>query len=227
MVPSAYERLAARFPTEAHKKVNKGGRDQTYIPWTDKVERLNEVLGSDWSFRIVREGMTETEAWVLAEIETTIDGVRSVRQHYGCEAITRGQAAKPVTDLFKIAASDALSKAATLFGCGLYLSIQEERAEVEAAMQEAVRAALAEKRAGSKPAPTTTETVRASAVITGAPPQPETTQDRWARLVAQAEQVKLPTLGQVKAIDPNAISEPQLRNYADLLEARLREVRAA
>jgi hypothetical protein len=142
---TTYQRLAERFPTEAHKRVNKGGRDQTYIPWTDKVERLNDVLASDWSFRIIREGMTDTEAWVLAEIETTIDGVRSVRQQYGCEAITRGREAKAVTDLFKIAASDALSKAATLFGCGLYLSIQEERAEVEAAMQEAIRAAAAEK----------------------------------------------------------------------------------
>jgi hypothetical protein len=146
---TTYQRLAAQFPVEAHKKVNKGGRDQTYVPWTDKVERLNEVLGSDWSFRIVREGLTDTEAWVLGEITATIDGVVTVRQQYGCEPIARGQSARPTTDLFKIAGTDALSKAATLLGCGLYLSIQEERAEVEAAMQEAVRAAAESKRAAS------------------------------------------------------------------------------
>lgn len=151
-VPSAYQRLAAQFDIAAHKKVKKGGREQTYIPWTDKVERFNEVLGHDWSFRVIREGLTDTEAWVLGELSVTINGVTTVRQQYGCESITRGQSASPVTDLFKIAGTDALSKAATLFGCGLYLSVQEERAEVEAAMQAAVRAAAAERR-GNPPQP--------------------------------------------------------------------------
>lgn len=148
---TTYERLAERFPATDHKKVKKGGREQTYIPWTDKVERFNKVLGHDWSFRVVREGMTETEAWVLGELSVTIDGVTTVRQQYGCEPIVKGQRETPTTDLFKIAGTDALSKAATLFGCGLYLSIQEEREEVEAAMQEAVRAAAAERRAASAP----------------------------------------------------------------------------
>jgi hypothetical protein len=158
VVPSTLDRLAERFDTAAHKKVKKGGREQTYVPWTDKVERLNEVLGPDWSFRIIREGLTDTEAWVLGELTATIDGVVTVRQQYGCEAITRGQSASPVTDLFKIAGTDALSKAATLLGVGMYLSIAEERAEVEAAMQEAVRAAMEERRNPTQrqatPAPT-------------------------------------------------------------------------
>jgi hypothetical protein len=98
-VPStAYQRLAERFPAADHKRVNKGGRDQTYIPWTDKVERFNEVLGQDWSFRVVREGMTTTEAWVLGELSVTIDGVTTVRQQYGCEAIVKGQRETPTTD---------------------------------------------------------------------------------------------------------------------------------
>lgn len=259
-VPSVYERLAEQFDIGAHKKVKKGGREQTYIPWTDKVERFNQVLGQDWSFRIIREGMTDTEAWVLGELTVTIDGVTTVRQQYGCESITRGQNASPVTDLFKIAGTDALSKAATLFGCGLYLSIQEERAEVEAAMQEAVRAAAAEARRPKAPAPTTaaapgtqgsrsastptassakptssstattpaplTPEVDAAAQLTGAPARPKTAQEWWAELVQEAERVKLPTLRNVKAIDPKACPEPQLRRHCDRLDARLRELSA-
>jgi hypothetical protein len=115
--PTTFERLAEQFPVEAHKAVRKGGREQTYIPWTDKVERFNAVLGQDWSFRIIREGLTDTEAWVLGELSVTIDGATTVRQQYGCEPIVKGQRETPTTDLFKIAGTDALSKAATLFGC--------------------------------------------------------------------------------------------------------------
>lgn len=230
-VPTTYERLTEHFPTEAHKKVKKGGREQTYVPWTDKVERLNGVLGSDWSFRIIREGMTDTEAWVLGEITATIDGVVTVRQQYGCEPITRGQDAKPVTDLFKIAGTDALSKAATLFGCGLYLSIQEEREAVEAEMRAAVQAEAeqqAAERAAQRPqAPASTSSAATTAPSSGAPARPETTRARWQRLVSEAEQANLDTIGRVKAIDPKAVGEAQLKKYADQLEARLKDVRAA
>jgi hypothetical protein len=228
-VPSAkYQRLAERFPAADHKRVNKGGRDQAYIPWTDKVERFNDVLGQDWSFRVVREGMTNTEAWVLGELSVTIDGVTTVRQQYGCEAIVKGQRETPTTDLFKIAGTDALSKAATLFGCGLYLSIQEERAEVEAEMRRPKAPATANTSNAGTTAPSTTAgvpadsgPVRDSAAVTGADPL----QQRWARLVAEATWVKLPTLGTIKAIDPKAAGPNQLQRHCERLEARLYELK--
>lgn len=146
---TTYERLAAPFALDQHAKVPKGGMQQTYVPWTDYVDRLNNVLGPDqWSFRIIREGFTESECWVLAEITATIDGQQVVRQQYGCEPIARGQ--RPTSDLLKSTASDALKKAASLLGPGLYLSMQEERAKIEAAMQEAIRAAVGEQRAPGK-----------------------------------------------------------------------------
>lgn len=84
--------------------------------------------------------------------------------------------------------------------------------------------------APSTPGTTATDAdqrVRDSATLTGAPPEtPETTKERWARLVAEAEKAKLPTLGAVKAIDPNAVTEPQLNHYANRLEERLAEARA-
>jgi hypothetical protein len=175
---AAYQRLAEQFPTDAHKRVKKGGREQTYIPWTDKVDRFNKVLGQDWSFRVIREGLTDTEAWVLGELSVTIDGVATVRQQYGCEPIVKGQRETPTTDLFKIAGTDAFSKAATLFGCGLYRSIQEERAEVEAAMQAAIREANRPQQrpqpaqTGKPAGPTPLHDADRTAVLTGAPNPP-------------------------------------------------------
>lgn len=69
------------------------------------------------------------------------------------------------------------------------------------------------------------EKVRDAAILTGA--NPNALEQRWQRLVAEAERIKLPTLGQVKAIDPKAISEAQLKSYADLLENRIYEAKGA
>jgi len=142
MSDDLYQRLSEPFAVSEHATVNKGGSDQTYVPWTEYVERINHVLGiNNWSFRVIREGFTATECWVLGEIRATIDGVEIVRQQYGCEPITKGRDAKPTTDLLKSSASDAIKKAASLLGVGLYLSVKEERAAIQKAMRAEVQAA--------------------------------------------------------------------------------------
>lgn len=153
--------LAARFPVEAHKRVNKGGGDQTYVPAVDIFDRADDVLGlTGWQARVIREGMTATEAWVLAEVTATIDGVQVVRQQYGCESITVGRDAKPVSDLFKKAATDAYKKALTLLGVARYLYDDDERREVEQEMREANR----------RPRPAApSKQVENAAALTGAP----------------------------------------------------------
>ena len=170
-----YERLSAQFAVSEHATVNKGGGDQTYVPWTEYADRLNKELGFDkWSFRVVREGFTPTECWVLGEITATIDGVECVRHQYGCEPINKGRDAKPTTDLLKIAASDALKKAASLLGVGLYLSVKEERVAIQAAMRaevQAVAKAEAEARRAPKAPTPISDNVRAAAELTGAPRQ--------------------------------------------------------
>jgi hypothetical protein len=238
---TTYQRLATPFDLSDHAKVPKGGMTQTYAPWTAYVERLNEVLGAEhWSFRVVREGFTPTECWVLGEITALIDGETVTRQQYGCEPITKGQRETATTDLLKTAASDALKKATSLIGPGLYLSIREEREAIEAAMQEAVRAAIAKERAGTAPktpastssAGTTAPSPAVAAPATtpagdGARPPADAVHVRWQRLVAEAERVKLPKLGAIKAIDPQAVSAAQLTVYADRLQERLYEAREA
>jgi hypothetical protein len=257
---TTYQRLAAPFELADHAKVPKGGMTQTYAPWTAYVQRLNEVLPNQWSFRVIREGFTETECWVLGEVTAVIDGETVTRQQYGCEPILKG--GKPASDLLKTAASDAVKKASQLIGPGLYLSIKEEREAIDAAIRdEAMRLAaeMAEARRAGQNAPkappahaatnaaspgttaspaastppasgatptsssTTATDVQKAALRTGATPINQ--QTRWQRLVAEAERAKLPTLGQVKAIDPKAISEAQLKSYGDLLETRLYEHR--
>lgn len=221
---SVYGQLARQFPVGAHKKVKKGGREQTYVPWTDKVDRFNEVLGHDWSFRIVREGLTNTEAWVLGELSVTIDGVTTVRQQYGCEAIAKGQNETPTTDLFKIAGTDALSKAATLFGCGLYLSIQEERAEVEAAMREAQRPAPTPiRRETPKPEPTPKETVRAREMVP-APALPDAVRTeairRYRAIAKHALEDGHPDGDAINSVDPEGLSSKMLGEALSRLQAK-------
>lgn len=257
---TTYQKLAVPFDLDNHAKVNKGSGSQTYAPWTSYAQRLNDILAENWSFRVIREGFTDTECWVLGEITADIDGTVIVRQQYGCEPILKGT--RPSTDLLKTAASDALKKAASLLGPGLYLSIKEEREAVEAEMRAAVEAEAkrqAEERqqrqnttnaprplgarvggagaatssaTGAAPStPSSTDTAadqkaHDSAVLTGANPLPKQ-QQRWERLVKEAERLKLPTLGTIKAIDPVACGEAQLRHHADRLEARLYEVKEA
>lgn len=237
-----YSQLAARFPTEDHAKVNKGGGDQTYVPAEKVISRLNDVLGvAGWSFRVLREGENDVEAWVLGELTATIDGKTVTRQQYGNQERTvgRGEREKPVIDRFKKAGTDALKKCASLMGVALYLYDADERHEVEAEMREAARpkpgtvgarvmaraearhieenGAVTKSNDGPRPLPTTTDEVRAAAMVTGANPL----RARWERLVAEAERVQLPTWKGAKAIDAGALSDAQLEKYADSLEGKI------
>lgn len=225
-----YGRLAVPFAVSDHAKVSKGSGSQTYAPWTSYVQRLNDELQENWSFRAVREGFTETECWVLGEITATIDGVVTVRQQYGCEPIAVGQ--KPNGDLLKKAATDAIKKAASLLGVGLYLSDKEEREAIETAMRE-------EARNGNRPAPKPPQTDapaptpinkgRAAAEMTGAQVSPER-----AELIESVQATMRKALARdldFQQQDPNVLSDAQLREYgkalADMIRAAIAAKKAA
>jgi hypothetical protein len=155
-----------------------------------------------------------------------------VRQQYGCETILAGSRER--SDLLKATASDAIKKAISLLGPGFYLSIKEERVVIEQAIQAAVRAAIEEaNRAQSRPKAGTSSPPKSmpsseaggSSQVAASNDAPETTGQRWARLVAEAEQAKLSTLGMVKAIDPKACGESQMVHYCELLEERLADAK--
>lgn len=216
--PTTYERLSARFPVEAHKKVNKGGGDQTYVPAVDIFDRVDGVLGmAGWQARVIREGLTATEAWVLAEVTATIDGIDVVRQQYGCESITVGRDAKPVGDLFKKAATDAYKKCLTLMGVARYLYDADERREVEAEMREAGRAPRPTAKPPAEPTP-----IRDAAVLTGANPE-------RAENVKKVQTVMRMALAEgieFQEQDPFKLTDEQLQDYGKALADSVRAARA-
>jgi hypothetical protein len=112
--------LAKPFRPELIRSRRIAGRDVNYVPVAAVIERLNRACNS-WSFRIVshetitmmlnrRPEPRETPVFVVTgELEIPELGVR---QGLGVQAIDDGGG----EDLLKGASSDALKKAAQLFG---------------------------------------------------------------------------------------------------------------
>lgn len=209
-IRSLFDRLAESVGPMA-KLPNNGA---SYHTGEQVITHLNRVLGPDgWSFLIldIGEESDSDECWAYGQITAIIDGRTVVKQDYGSQAFKRRKAdAKFISkwDDKKGAATDALKRCARLLGVGLDAWANERAPSWRPEIVE------------DEPAPPTAPTPIA------APTENETVQQRWARLVNDATMLKLPTLANVKAIDPKACSDRQLASHADRLEARLREVRA-
>jgi hypothetical protein len=204
---SVYERLAARF--DKHHQRKQAGVDLTYITGEQCIGRLNDVLGvGGWSFRVINQGTTEVEAWVLGELTATFNDGTVIRQQYGNQDLMRGQRA--TGDLYKSAATDALKKCATLIGVATYLYDADERREVEAEMKRPTPI-----RPPSRPAPTADEQARASKLV-GKPP---TFPNDALRDESRAEYRRLVTLAVVHK-HPRA-TDIEAKRAEDLDDARL------
>lgn len=114
------KRLGEAFPRSAIKqRPVGGGRRLDYVEGFTVIRRLNEATGNHWDFRIVNIDslpIDQEHRLVTATGELTIAGLGS-RQHIGVQLIN----VKSGEDLIKGAVTDALKKAATLFGVGLEL----------------------------------------------------------------------------------------------------------
>jgi len=113
------EKLTAKFEESSLKKKGKF----SYIPEPLVRERLQEVLGFNWSFEITSETNTlfkNNEAVVIRGKLTAYlpSGRVVVREGYGGALRDNGMSAG---DPQKSAASNALKKAAYLLGVGSYL----------------------------------------------------------------------------------------------------------
>ena len=108
------------------------GRSFTYVKTHSVIERLNQATGYNWSEKIVSETWTTIPARRKADngeyaefeqrvhivaIELSIPGL-GTRVGYGTQEIETNAGADVIA---KGAASDALKKAASHFGVGLYL----------------------------------------------------------------------------------------------------------
>lgn len=131
------DRLREEFPEGALKQLKKGGSTFTYIPASEVVARLNEVLGVTGWHTIESDAWVDANNtdWVIAKytIRATIDGEVTERTGWGGQKIKNSSGGGPqdLGDEFKGASSDALKKCVSHLGVGLYLSRDEEMVALE------------------------------------------------------------------------------------------------
>ena len=96
------------------------GRELSYVEARHYVERLNEAFEGAWHFEIVLHDILQDEVFVLGTLKA--GGI--TKQAFGGSQITKrrdnGEVLSIADDL-KAAATDALKKAASLFGVGQHL----------------------------------------------------------------------------------------------------------
>jgi len=123
--------LTKPFPRKLH--MQKPGRGNlTYVEWVHYAHRLNAAFGHDgWSFEIREHTVTDKQAVVLGVLNAC--GV--VKEAFGGSEV--GREVRDVADALKAAQSDALRKAASLFGIGLELWSEKREAPSQERPQQA------------------------------------------------------------------------------------------
>ncbi len=113
------EKLGAPFPQAAIKQRQGGGnRRFDYVEGHTVIHRLNDATGNQWDLAVREITVLEigTAKLLQARVALTIPGL-GTREHLGVQAVNPGGG----EDLIKGVITDALKKAATLFGVGLEL----------------------------------------------------------------------------------------------------------
>lgn len=136
-----YKRLSEPFPRDQLGTLNKGGAKLTYVPVSEVIARLNNVLGvSNWGItEMWAERDNEDPDWIVARttLVATIDGETRTAIGFGGQKIKRTKNGDIVDlgDEYKGATSDALKKAAQQLGVGLDLARKDEALSYEADQQ--------------------------------------------------------------------------------------------
>ena len=98
------------------------GKMLDYIEGHSVIQRLNDAFDADWSFTIIRYDIFRETDEVLVQGELKAGNV--VKMQFGSSKITHARKNGDIISIgddLKAAATDALKKAATLFGVGLHL----------------------------------------------------------------------------------------------------------
>ena len=125
--------LSAEFDPAALSTLDKGGARLTYIPIAEVVNRLNSVLDDFSVIEADAFPAPNDPQWIIgkAKLQATIDGqVRTAVGFGGVKVKLTRKDQTPVDlgDEYKGAVSDAIKKAAQLWGVGLYLARSETAA---------------------------------------------------------------------------------------------------
>lgn len=115
-------KLSEPFPIEDVKQRSQGGRKLDYISIDATIRRLNDVLGTDWSFSIRRSDLSVLPSGgYLAVVEGEIAALDKTAAGVGADV------APDADKAIKTALAEALKKAGHQFGIGLYLWDEAER----------------------------------------------------------------------------------------------------
>lgn len=157
------EQLGAPFPKSTESSLKKGGTTLTYIPVSAVIARTNEVLGLDWSYRVISTEVVD--GWIIAHVR--VFTAHTERDGFGGQEIKHRRDGQ-ILDMghdYKGAVSDALKKALQAFGVGLYLATHDESLSSTFVKEKAAGAAADEQRPQDlrgDPAPAATADVGAS-----------------------------------------------------------------
>jgi hypothetical protein len=109
-------------PSQIKQRQGKFGHILDYVEGHVVTRRLNEAFESNWSFEIVKYRIIKDPGEVLVLGKLTAEGV--IKMAFGSKEIERNKDTKAIVSLgddLKAASTDALKKAASLLGVGLYL----------------------------------------------------------------------------------------------------------
>ena len=109
-------------PSQIKQRQGNFGHILDYVEGHVVTSRLNDAFESNWSFEIVKYRIIKDPGEVLVLGKLTAEGV--TKMAFGSKEIERSKDTKAIVSLgddLKAASTDALKKAASLLGVGLYL----------------------------------------------------------------------------------------------------------
>lgn len=119
-------------PNQIKQRQGNFGHILDYVEGHAVTLRLNDAFDANWSFEIVKYRILKETDEVLVLGKLTAEG--STKMTFGSKAIARNKETKAILSLgddLKAASTDALKKAASLFGVGLYLYSESKTNEKE------------------------------------------------------------------------------------------------
>ena len=109
-------------PSQIKQRQGNFGHILDYVEGHVVTSRLNEAFDGNWTFEIVKYRILKDTDEVLVLGKLTAEGV--TKMAFGSKEIERSKDTKAIISLgddLKAASTDALKKAASLLGVGLYL----------------------------------------------------------------------------------------------------------
>ena len=125
--PDRFTALREKFPAEVVKqRPGKGGQKLDYIAIDATLNRLNDVLGTDWSTRLLELNVYPTDSRWSVIIALELSALDKVAVGVGA-----GEDSDP-DNAVKTALAEAIKKAGHQFGIGLELWDEAWRDEIAA-----------------------------------------------------------------------------------------------